>query len=77
MINANPRTVHSGQSTTVSWDPRGNTGCHLSAQLGGIAVTTQGSQSYTPTGQTTISITCDNNLSTSTTVMILPTIYEN
>ncbi len=57
-LSANPSTIQSGQSSTLSWNSQNATSCSSSWSGNN---STSGSQTVSPTGTTTYNITCTNS----------------
>jgi hypothetical protein len=73
-ITASPTLVRKGDEVTVTWSNVGP-GCTLSAKLAGEDATTEGSATFTATGESTLTVTC-GSYSDSVTVKVLPELYE-
>jgi len=71
----NPATVRYGSSVKVEWFPYTNTGCTLSTNLSSDSnndANVQDSTQHVVTGETTFTITCDENRTDSVTIKVLP-----
>lgn len=76
-IDADQTFVRSGEDVTISWDPAGNPGCSLSAQLSTASpVTTVGSESVTISNTSIFTISCTSGREDSVTVRVVPSIFE-
>ena len=58
-FTANPTTIHSGESSTLSWNVKDATSVSINQGVGAVAVTT-GTKSVSPTDTTTYTLTATN-----------------
>ena len=76
-ITVTPTVVRPGDTVEVQWDPKGNTDCTLSAPLTGDG-SQAGSETVTATtNQSVFTISCDGNSVGTTTLTVIPTVYES